>query len=119
MVHHVQFGDIDNTKGYKQVPFDVKVSETGVSLDDARSIARALNGADADQAMQYLQMFQQGPRTGNPVYVKDYSSDLLVSIEKQCKSGRITGLQSVRETRKYPVISGEIVRVSGICLKKR
>jgi hypothetical protein len=119
MVHHVQFGDIDNTKGYKQVPIDVKVSETGVSLDDAKMIAGALGSSAGQENLKILGYFQMGPRTGNPVYVKNYTHSIATSVEDQCKSGRVTGLQSIRETRKYPVISGEIVRVTGYCMVKR
>jgi len=118
-LHHIQIGDIDNRPGYKLKPFDIKFSETGVSLDDIKAIAGALGAKDAAQGAEWMKYFQFGPKTGNPVYVENYAEDVIRRLHKQCKSGRITGLRSLRESRKYPVISGEIIKVTGYCMVKR
>jgi hypothetical protein len=119
-LHHVQLGDIDGTKGRLR-PFDVKVSETGISLDEARAVANVL-ASNADkgnigQIGEYLSYFQMGPHTGNGVFTDKYAEGVLDMLYKRCPSGRITGLTAVRESKKYPVISGEIVRITGYCIE--
>lgn len=119
-LHHVQIGDIDNSPGYVRKPFDIKISETGINIQEAKGIAKALldkkGGEAAENIAGVIGLFQMGPRTGNPVYVKDYAKGLAQVIYEKCPSGRVTGLSSIRETRKYPVVSGEIVKVTGYCL---
>lgn len=122
ILHHAQVGQIDNRPGYALVPFEIKVSEMGVSLDDTKSLAYAGNSRGGDQlgdAAAILSMFQMGPRTGNPVYDQRYAEKLAYQIHEKCPSGRVTGLMSIREMRKYPVISGEIVKITGYCAKAR
>jgi hypothetical protein len=120
VLHHVQVGDIDNT-GHRGRKVDVKVSETGVNLQEAADIAKSLTRSkqaqkDIGQAQTMISMFQMGPHTGNGVFDETYAEGVIDQLLSQCPSGRLTGLMSVRETRKYPVISGEIVKVTGTCL---
>ncbi len=119
-LHHVQVGEITSHPQFVQKPFEVKISETGVNLGEIKDIANATTrGRTQDQANDLadaIALFQMGPRTGNPVYVKDYAKNLIQLIYEKCPSGKVTGLVSIRETRKYPVISGEIVKVTGYCL---
>jgi hypothetical protein len=117
VLHRVDIGDIDDTRE-NSTPFEIKVSEVGVNLDDARSIARHVAPkGKGDDIMKTLQMFQMGPKTGNSVYVENYAEKLVYSINEKCPGGKITGLTTVRETRKYPVISGEIIKISGFCIR--
>jgi hypothetical protein len=121
-MHHVQLGQIDNRKSEAMVPFDIKVSENGVSAEEIGAIAKSFKtkgGDAAGDAAGIIALFQQGPRTGNPIYNEKYAERLIYQIHEKCPSGRVTGLMSVRETRKYPVISGEIVKVTGYCRKAR
>ncbi len=120
-LHHVQIGDIQSHPDYVMKPFDVKISETGVNLQDAKNIAQAVTQSEetkkqASDIAGIISLFQMGPVTGNPVYVKDYAKNLVQLIYEKCPSGKVTGLMSVRESRKYPVISGEIVKITGYCL---
>lgn len=119
-LHHVQIGEITSNPQYVQQPFEVKISETGINLGDIKSIANAATqgrtNQQANELADAIAMFQMGPRTGNPVYVKDYAKNLIQLLYEKCPSGNITGLVSIRETRKYPVISGEIVKITGYCL---
>ncbi len=119
VLHHVQIGDIDNREASRS-PIDVKVSEVGVNVDDAAAIAGSIGGrkeaADANRIAEYIGYFQMGPRTGNPVYSSDYARKIADKVWEQCPSGSVTGLQSIRETRAYPVISGEIVKIKGECI---
>ena len=124
ILHKVQLSDVDARSEYVMVPFDIKVSETGVDLNDVSNIQRGLfnNSQEANaigDAAAILALFQQGPRTGAPVYSDTYALKLVYALHQQCPDGRVTGLMSVRETRKYPVISGEIVKVNGFCLRRR
>lgn len=119
-LHHVQLGEIDNNPKFVQKPFEIKISEIGVDIQEAGRITKAIAGRnsnnEAEKIANLIALFQMGPRTGAPVYVKDYAKNLIQLVYEKCPSGRVTGLASIRETRKYPVISGEIVKLTGYCL---
>jgi hypothetical protein len=119
-LHHVQLGEIATPSGYVAKPFDIKISETGVDIQGAAKISDAIfdkNGnKDAQKIAAVISLFQMGPRTGSSVYTKDYAMNLIQDIYEKCPSGKVTGLMSIRETRSYPVISGEIVKLTGYCL---
>ncbi len=122
ILHHVQVGQVDNRSGTAMIPFEILMSEMGVSTEDINRIARSSRsqgGDDAAGIAAMVALFQIGPRTGNPVYNARYAEKLVYEIHQKCPSGRVTGLMSIREMRKYPVISGEIVKVTGFCLKDR
>ncbi|XGC82400.1 hypothetical protein ACES2L_07915 [Bdellovibrio bacteriovorus] len=122
VLHHVQVGQIDNRDDFVQVPFEILMSETGVSTEEIGALAKASNsraGDDAEAVADIIGMFQMGPRTGNPTYNPRYAEKLVYQIYEKCPSGNVTGLMSVREMRKYPAISGEIVKVTGFCRKPR
>ncbi len=118
---HVQIGDIDNTLEGKKHHFSIKVSETGIDVKSATRLAQILAKdsqikEDLGNIGEIISLFQMGPRTGNPVYNDTYAEDLIHLIYDECPSGKITGITAVREARAYPVISGEIVNISGYCL---
>lgn len=121
VLHHAQIGDIDNREGKgKGQPFDIKVSETGFNLDEAASVAKAVArnsqaSEDIESVRAIISLFQWGPRTGNPVFVEKYAEGILDLIYERCPSGKITGVMAIRESRKYPVIAGEIVKITGYC----
>jgi hypothetical protein len=122
-LHHAQIGDIYSPPGYVKKPFDIKISESGVNLEEIGAISRAViggtRGRDAQALAGAIGLFQMGPRTGNPVYVNNYAQKVMQLIYEKCPSGDVSGLTSIRETRKYPVVSGEIVRVTGYCLIRK
>ena len=103
--------------------FEVKVSGTGVNLEEANQVAQGMfklagnkKGAEgANSIKETVAMFQFGPKTGNPVYDEKYADKLYSLVRQKCQSGHVSGLTVVRETRKYPVISGEIVKITGFC----
>lgn len=115
ILHHVQIGSIDNTLNADEVaiPFDIKVSELGFSAEEA---GRLTNN---DRLAALIAMFQVGPRTGNPVYDEKYAEKIAYEVYQKCPNGKIVNLVSIREMRKYPVISGEIVKVTGECINKK
>ena len=118
-LHHVQIDDIDNTQTAS--PIELLVSESGVNIQEAGNITRSLsNSKRANKDIANLQaliaLFQMGPVTGNPTYVADYTSQIPELLLQKCPSGRITGITSIRESRKYPVISGEIIKIRAFCL---
>lgn len=122
VLHHVQVGEIDN-RGGKKVPFDVMVSETGINFQEASDVAGAFSRTRRSD--KQLQMFEDiwaiahfGNSTGNPVFVEDYARKMNELVLEKCPSGRVTGLVSLRETAKYPIVSGEIVRIKGYCITK-
>jgi len=124
VLHHVQVGEVDGRTNVVSTPIDIKVSETGINLGEAKDIAKGLSRnkqtqKDLDDLEAIVSLFQQGPRTGNPVYSETYAKDLILELYKVCPSGRITNLMAIRETRKYPVISGEIIKIKGSCITER
>lgn len=121
VLHHVQVGEIDNSTNGKLIPFEIKVSEYGVDLNDVKSTSKILmdskSSKQANDALTMIQYFQMGPHTGAGVYSISYINHLDQKIRSQCPSGRVTGLMSIRETREYPVIKGEIVKIKGYCIR--
>lgn len=116
ILHHVQVGSIDNrTDQETLVPFDIKLSEYGVSTEDIGRIAQATQSDALQSIAAVVSLFQFGPSTGNIVYNEKYAENLIQEIYAKCPTGHITGLISIREMRKYPVISGEIIKVTGFC----
>jgi hypothetical protein len=122
-LYHYQLSEIDNDPQFIAIPIEVKVSEMGVDIHEAGRIAGALSNGQGRQnarsAENLIGMFQMGPRTGAPVYDPHYAEKIIYQLHQQCPQGRLTGLVSIREQRKYPVISGEIVKVTGYCLRPR
>lgn len=122
ILHHVQVGELDNRKEFVKVPFDIKVSETGVDLKQAGKTIDALGrnkGRQGEKIANFIEMFQMGPRTGMPVYSVKWTENILYKIYEVCPSGQVTGLMSIRENRDYNVVSGEIVKVTGFCLRPK
>tara|TARA_B110001454_G_scaffold219136_1_gene250334 strand:+ start:71313 stop:71753 length:441 start_codon:yes stop_codon:yes gene_type:complete len=123
VLHSVQIGEIESSPDLVSVPFEIKVSEFGIDLNDVKSTGRILmdkNSSDkANDALTAIQYFQMGPHTGAGVYSITYVDHLENKVREQCPSGRITGLMSIRETAEYPVVKGEIVKIKGFCLKSK
>jgi hypothetical protein len=121
-LHHIQLSDINNRGEFTLVPFEVKVSETGVDIGSIKDIARSNGGRGNQQAgnvAEAIEYFQMGPRTGAPVFTDKYAEKIIFQIHQECPTGKVTGLNSIRETRVYPVISGEIIKITGFCLRPR
>ncbi|MBL7687625.1 MAG: hypothetical protein JNJ49_06285, partial [Bdellovibrionaceae bacterium] len=80
-LHHVQIGDVASHSGYVQKPFEIKISETGINIGEAVEISKRFmnkdQGRDAEGVAALIGLFQMGPVTGNPVYVKDYAKNLV------------------------------------------
>ncbi len=123
MIHHVQVGDVESKKGYVRMPFEMKVSETGVDFRQAGKVAQLVSnnkaGNQIKEIADIIALFQMGPRTGKPIFNDKYADGLAISIYEKCPSGRITGLVLIRETASYPIVSGEIVKIKGHCLHKK
>ncbi|RZA21495.1 MAG: hypothetical protein EOP10_16700 [Proteobacteria bacterium] len=123
VLHRVQLSDVENTKGGE--PLSIKASETTVDFREAGSILKAIgkskSGAQGagDLADTYAALFQYGPRTGTPVFNDEYARNLAQELFEKCKGGHLSNIISVRETRSYPVIKGEIVRIDAICTERK
>ncbi|MBC7658193.1 MAG: hypothetical protein H7249_00640 [Chitinophagaceae bacterium] len=119
VLHHVQLGDVDASGRGISKKIDLKLSETGVNLQEAGAILRRLGNRTFSRqtrdAENILGLFQMGPRTGNLVYNADYARPIFELLFAECPSGKISNLALMRESRKYPVVSGEIIKVSGDC----
>ena len=116
-LHRVQIGEIDNRNIWKRKKFEVVVSEVGVNLKVAGRVADRVSRSDkGSRGAKVVSYFQMGPKTGNPVYVKDFARRVYDKVRDACPSGRVTGLESIREKNDYYVGSGESVRITGYCL---
>ena len=120
IMHHTQLGEVDSDIVLNGRKFEVLVSETGVSFKEAADIGQALTNHqktsnDIGQAQEILALFQMGPRTGNHTFSDNYADKIFKMLKKECPSGKVSGLTSIRETAKYPVVSGEIVKIIGYC----
>lgn len=124
-VHHTQVGDVINSPNHVHIPFEILISETGVNIQEIGAIGNAAitdsNAANnIGSAALIISLFQMGPRTGNPIWTGDeYADKTYMALYEKCPSGQITGLHSTRETSKYPVVSGEVIKIRGYCLKKK
>ena len=121
-LHSIQLGNIDAQTVANGQSFEIKVNEVGINTEDAIAIADAIaksagQGEDVSTIGDIIELFQMGPRTGNPVFNVKYSDGIAEALIQECPSGRITGLVSIRETAHYPIISGEIVRLIGYCIQ--
>jgi hypothetical protein len=122
VLHHVQLGEIDNRSEFAKIPFDIKVSEVGVDLKQAGKVIDVLGrnkNRNGERAGNFLEMFQMGPRTGMPVYSTKWAEQIIYKVYEACPSGKVTGLVSVRENRNYNVVSGEVIKITGFCLKPK
>jgi len=120
VLHHVQISEIDSSIVLGGERFEIKVSEIGVSFKEATGVAKALTQSestrkDLGKLQEYLSYFQMGPRTGQHVFNDDYADKVFSVLKGKCPSLNYSGLTLVRETRKYPVVSGEIVKIIGFC----
>ena len=122
VLHSVQLGDIDSKTVLNGEPFDIKISELGLSTEDIAAIGQALakGSGYADEVGtvgDIIALFQMGPRSGNPTFTVEYTDTMREVLLQECPSGRITGLMAIRETARYPIISGEVARLVGYCSK--
>ncbi len=119
VLHHVQLGNIDNRNSVQLRPIEIKVSEMGIDLNDARAMSKLLMNHDGakqtNDALRFIEYFQMGPHTGAGVYSLEYIKNIQSNLRSQCTDGTITGIMAIRETRKYPVISGEIIKIKAYC----
>ena len=119
VLHRTQLGDVEHVPAGRGTPVSVKVSETTVDFneigDNAKSVGPSKNLGEASHA--YTTYFQFGPRTGAPVFNEAYARAVPDMLIEKCSGGHLTDLISIRETRAYPVIKGEIVRIEAVCVK--
>ena len=117
-LHTVQIGDIDDSLP-REKPVEVKQSETGLDVGEAARLANFASGGRASGAASGVEKLWKaltyGPKTGNVVFADDYADQVLEKLQERCPGGRLTGFMTIRETNKYPVVSGEIVRVRAYC----
>jgi len=127
VLHRVQFSDMNKISGGKKTPISIKASETTIDLLEvgtaSKSLGKALGNKGAQQAGSAFELvsffLQFGPKTGTPVFNDRYARDIPEKLSQTCSGGTLTEIVSVRETRSYPVVKGEIVRVDGICVRHR
>ena len=122
VLHHAQVGEIDSKVVLTGEYFEIKMSEVGYDVGEIVEVAEALTRSKGDEdegsIADIIELFQMGPKTGNPVFDDAYADPLFDRILRTCPSGRVSGLMSIRETADYGMISGEIVKLTGYCAKR-
>ncbi len=127
VLHKVQLSDLNRPKGKVRKKVSIKASETTVSLRELGDLTRAAGqtfksrGAEnTGKLLQaYTTFFQMGPTTGTPVFNELYARDIPQRLASECKNGTLTDIISVRESREYPVVKGEVVRIDAVCVTNR
>jgi hypothetical protein len=115
-LHRAQLDEIDAQHG-RLVPFEIHVSETGVSTKAIGTIASvAVRSSKPSQVANIIALFQFGPKTGEVVYDDKFADAVAGEILAKCPSARVTGLMSMRESTNYYAVSGEYVTVRGYCV---
>ena len=123
VLYKVQLSDQEYTP--KGKPVSVKVSETTVDFGEAARVAGKLGAAAGSRGLQsignaaenYETFFQFGPRTGTPVFNEFYARTVPERLAAECKGGYLTNVTSIRESREYSFIKGQIVRVDATCVQ--
>ena len=120
IMHHAQLSEVDSKIVLNGKRFEILVSEIGVNFKEIGNLAQGLTrhgktGRDMKKLQQAISMFQMGPRTGNHIFDDKYADKIFRLLKQKCPSGKMSGLNSIRETAKYPLVSGEIVKITGYC----
>ena len=122
-VHHVQVASVKSTvQGF---PIEVLIESVGV---DAAKVVRKIetvhqiingNKKPNNKISNTIAMFQTGPKTGAPVYEKNWGEQLLTELLKKCPSARLDNVFSQRLATDYgdTGITREIVLVKATCLE--
>lgn len=102
--------------------FEFKLSHTGWDVEQAATLVRLTSGSasvrrGAQAVSTAWQLLTFGPKTGEVTFADDYADQTFAYLAAACAPGRLGGFVTIRETAKYPVVSGEIVRVVGYCRK--
>jgi hypothetical protein len=115
-LHRAQLDEIDVRQGFLR-PFEIHVSETGVSARAVGTIASiATRSARPAQLATIISLFEFGPKTGEVVFDDTFADNVAEEILARCPSARVTGLMSLRESTSYYAVSGEYVTVRGFCI---
>ncbi|MCX6111384.1 MAG: hypothetical protein NTZ90_17450 [Proteobacteria bacterium] len=125
VLHKIQLSDVEPVPAGKGTPISVKVSETTVDFRELGAIANIAGKSAHSGALSgvgralgaYTTLFQFGPRTGTPVFNEFYARAVPDLLVEKCPHGRLTNIISIRETRSYPVVKGEIIRIDALCVR--
>jgi hypothetical protein len=124
-IHRHQVQNVDSRILHQEAkPFEFMLSETGIELAEGAAWVRAFStsrdmrqGAEGIAAI--VGLIQMGPRTGKPVYNLQFVDQLHAKVQAICPPDQeVSGLTFLREMNNYPVVSGEIIKVSGYCVKR-
>jgi hypothetical protein len=120
-LYRTQLSDVEPPNRAKHI--SVKVSETTLDFKEMASLAklggRAFHSPAATNVGRGLQayttLFQLGPWTGAPVFNELYARYIPELLREKCPKGRVANIISIRESREYPVVKGQIVRIEADC----
>ena len=122
-VHHVHLASIDASA--KGEAIEVLIDKVGIDAakvaKNIETLASAFRGKDKanNSISNMIGAFQSGPRTGAPVYQKNWGEDLLSKLLKKCPSAQLSNVYSQRLTTDYggSGVTRETVLVKATCIK--
>ncbi|MBK6686899.1 MAG: hypothetical protein IPG45_20700 [Deltaproteobacteria bacterium] len=123
VMHRTTIGERFNDADTANTDVDVITSAIGVDTQGLSELSQdslRSSGGSSGQQLAGIVAFvtwatSQSPRTGEPTATDDWAEANIPRLREQCVGGTLTGLQVVRESARYPYVSGEIVRVKGQC----
>ncbi len=113
-LHHIQIGELTNTQDFEPIPFDIQIKDDAIILG---SDSKAVNTTLPWTLYFFSKLLSPGPTTGGTVAKTTYADQVLEEIIDNCPSGKVTGITSMRESRSFSMLSGEIVEINGYCLQ--
>jgi hypothetical protein len=125
VMHRSAIGEVLPEKGGASDRIELGVSDIGVDREnlskDVASIAKNSGNSSLQGFGQMVEFVTwattQSPRIGNPTTTDTWADDLVMELKRHCPNGRISGIQTLRESAEYPYVSGEIVRVRATCYR--
>lgn len=121
-LHSVMLSDVESRRSSAK-KIDFKVSETTIDFQELARLGKSLGEikkakdlVKVSEALDtYTMLFQWGPRTGAPVFNAYYARAIPEMLQAKCPGGHLSDIVSIRESREYPVVKGEIIRVQALC----
>jgi hypothetical protein len=123
-VHRATISEI-RPAGERGGEMDVKLSEMGFDVQGAAKTTRYLTARHGNKNAQsagaildfVVAMSSWAPKTGNPTVSDLWADGSYDELKRRCPNGRVSNVMVVRESAKYPLVSGEIVRIKADCAR--
>lgn len=122
VMHRSAIGEVLPEPGATESRVELGVDDIGVDHANlAKDVANVAKNTGNNNFAKGIEFFVWAttfsPRTGNPTTTDTWADQLAMRLQQHCPNGRVSGIQTLRESAEYPYVSGEIVRVRAICYR--